>query len=407
MSAREVVLPRSKSICNRLMVMEALAGRRLPRFAGECEDIADIRRCLEKGIAEGDCFIKESGTALRLLTAFFSIRRPWGSSAILRCSGRLAQRPLEELIDALVASGMPQPSVRVDENGEKSIEIVSSALQGGEISVATDTTTQYASALLLIAPYMKKGLRLRLKGSNIDSPYISMTVKLMRECGAEVKVHDEGVIEVESGEYSIFPQPAEVEADWSSAAFFYEYVALNGGKVFMPGLYADSHTMLQGDREVMRLFADNLGVATEIADEGVVIENVGGKSDSLEADMSATPDLVIPLAVSCCFKGVRFAFHGVGALRHKESDRIASLTLALGRMGYVVEERKINGVSALVWEGALSADHSAGGSVEDAGDHRIAMAIEAAGRGFRAAHPECVKKSFPEFYSEIKKLKSI
>lgn len=394
----EIRLPASKSECNRLLMVAALAGRPLPVFGGECEDIADMRRCIEQGIAEGECHIKESGTALRFLTALFAVLPPYGKTTVIKCSGRLAQRPLEPLMKALVSAGMPQPRVGVDGEGVKSIAVVSSELKGGGVEISTKESTQYTSALLLIAPCMENGISLRLSGGNASSPYIRMTIDLMRRCGARVDTSDSLVRVHPGGYHSPSAIESPVEADWSAAAFFYEHVAINGGRLLLRGLRMEDS--LQGDRNAANLFL-RLGVRSEQTSEGVVIEKTGEGSRSIRGDMSATPDLVPPLVAACCFTGKSFRLEGLGALRHKESDRIASVRGAMRAMGFLVEFEKED--CSLCWNGERTrvAEEK---EIEDCGDHRIAMAVEAAGKGFHALHPQCVDKSFPEFCKELNKL---
>lgn len=394
---KEIRLPASKSECNRLLVIATLAGCPLPLFDGECEDIADMRRCIEQDIAEGECYIKESGTALRFLTALFAALPPYGKTTVIKCSGRLAQRPLEPLLKALISAGMPQSCVEVDGEGVKSIAVVSSELKGGNVEISTKESTQYASALLLIAPCMENGISLRLSGGNASSPYICMTIDLMMRCGARVDTSD-SLVKVYPGGYGTPQTLGSVEADWSAAAFFYEHVAINGGRLLLRGLRMEDS--LQGDSDAANLFL-RLGVRSEHTSEGVVIEKTGEGSRSIRSDMSSTPDLVPPLVAACCFTGTFFRLEGLGALRHKESDRIASVCAAMRAMEFLVGFDK-EGCS-LLWNGerTLPAREK---EIEDCGDHRIAMAVEAAGKGFHALHPQCVEKSFPTFYEEMSKL---
>lgn len=396
----EIELPASKSECNRLMVISALAGRPLPVFRGECEDIADIRRCLERAMAEGECCLKESGTALRFLIALFAAMEPYGRTTVIRCGGRLAQRPVNTLLKALVEAGMPEPVVEVDSDGVKSIGIVSSRLKGGSLTLPTSVSTQFASALLLTAPYMEKGLRLTLEGGNATSPYIDMTRMMMLLCGAFVDTAESfsgKEIEVKPSGYSTVMLPESVEADWSAASFFYEYIAINGGKLLLRGLRTKGS--LQGDSEAAKIFA-MLGVTTTPCSEGVVIERTGVPARKLTMDMSRTPDLVPPVVAACCFTDTPFRLYGLAALRHKESDRLKSVAVAMKEMGFHVEKDD----EMLQWDGTHTLAAVSGSRIADYSDHRIAMAVEAAGKGYRAKHPRCVEKSFPMFYEEMKKL---
>lgn len=401
MDVVEINLPSSKSECNRLMVIACLAGKILPVFEGECEDIADMRRCIKRGLEEGECYVKESGTALRFLTALFAVKTPFGRSTVIRCGGRLAQRPLDTLIEALVKAGMPAPVVEVNEKGEKSIRIESSHLKGGSLTVPTSVSTQYASALLLTAPYMQEKVKMTLTGKNKFSPYIDMTVKLMLRSGALLSMEegsDEKKIIVEPSGYTGI---CDVEADWSAASFFYEYVALNGGSLLLRGLKSSADS-LQGDSRIAGIF-NAFGVTTECKNEGVLIEKKDNCTPLIfRSNMSETPDLVMPIVATCCFLGVSFILEGVETLRHKESDRLKSVCDAMRDMGFDVSAESGN---TLIWRGDRCIGLPSGSAVRDASDHRVAMAIEAACKGYRAEHPDCVEKSFPDFYKELNKLK--
>ncbi len=396
----EVILPVSKSECNRLLVIAALVGKGLPEYEGECEDIADMRRCIERALQEGRCYVKESGTALRFLTALFAAMAPYGKDTLIGCGGRLARRPLEPLVRELENLGMSAPVLQKGEEGEKLMWIKSSFLKGGRLSVSTSVSTQFASALLLIAPYMQRDLLLNLTGKNMFSPYIDMTVRLMRACGARVSMMEETgekIIIVEKGEYSATCEP---EADWSAASFFYEYVAVNGGSVLLRGLH-DPDLSLQGDSKVAGIFRF-FGVITTCTDEGVRIERKETpESKNFRYDMRETPDLVMPVVAACCFLGIQFIIDGIASLRHKESDRLSSVCEAMSDMGFSVREEE---GSILKWDGERCMNLRKNFVVRDASDHRVAMAVEAADKVFRAEHPECVGKSFPDFYNQLNKL---
>ena len=371
----------------------------LPVFERECEDIADMRKAIGDGLEKGECFIKESGTALRFLTAFFAVAPPAGTVTCIKCSGRLAQRPLDGLIDALVELGMSRPKIEM-KGGVKSIFIPASPLHGGRIKVSSSLTSQFVSALLLIAPSLSGSLR--LEGNYESLPYVRMTAALMRRCGAKVHVTTD-FIEVANLPYRNLDAAENVEADWSAASFFYEYVALNGeAPLLLKNLR--SHESLQGDaRWLPRLFYD-LGVTTDDEGEGTLIDRFPSRTVYSRYDLSSCPDLVMPYIVTCCFAGTNFRLRNIGTLRHKESDRISAMVTAMRGMGFVLREEGEKENPVLVWSGERCEPLPLGSRLEDASDHRIAMAIEAAARGYHAAHPECVDKSFPGFYDELKKL---
>lgn len=398
-----IQLPRSKSICNRLLVIEALAGMPLSRFDMECADIEDMRQSILDGRDHGVCHVKESGTALRFLTAFFAIGRPIGTVTEIKCSGRLAERPIDRLLEYLVKFGMSSPEV-VEASGCKTIRLIASKLKGGDIEIDTSKTTQYASALLLIAPYMNEGLTVRLPQSITAYPYIDMTVRMMKNYGAAVEVSDRE-IRVQPEKYKDIAVTLPVEADWSAASFFYEYIAINGGTILLEGLNPD--TTLQGDGKELPWLFYNYGVTTDILDNGIEISKSESPALYVRKDFASFPDLVIPFVMTACFTGVKFQCTGIEALHHKESDRVEALKTAMQQMGFLLVSNDIDGKEALLWKGDTCTPLPKGSKIDDASDHRMAMAIEASGKGYKAMHPQCVEKSFPQFYEMLDRLKHI
>lgn len=370
-----VSLPLSKSIANRRYILDALEGKPLfvPDDGSDCGDLADMRKCISDLMDTGRCRVKESGTALRFLVALAACG-VWGEGKEyeISCGGRLAERPVEPLLEALVRLGMEKPAVSVDAQGTKRIRLVSCRLRGGKIDMDCSLSSQFASALLLVSSRMEKILELSC--GEKESPYIAMTRSMLER------------------------KETVYEADWSAAAFFYEYTALHGGDIFLKGLVPPEKS-LQGDARCSELFA-RFGVKSEVREGGIAIwrdEKVKHPS-ILAVDMSETPDLVPALVVTCCLSGVNFCIEGVSALRHKESDRIKALEDCMRSFGYVLESDG----EMLLWKGERCIPDT--GKVEDHADHRIAMAIEASGLR-ETRHPQCVEKSFPHFMEEIGKIR--
>lgn len=406
---KEINLPLSKSILNRLILMSALRNEMVKATdipaLGLSADIEEMCGGIESGLATGKCFIRESGTALRLLTAFFAVCSP-GRIFTLECAGRLALRPLQPLLTSLVRLGMKEPQVNVAAEGRKSITIESAELKGGSLRLGSSVSSQFATALLLVAPYMRRPLRLHLSSKQVSASYIEMTVKLMRIAGIRVDTCSDirkQIIEVHNGTYAdIGPMIGQCEADWSAAAFFYEYVALNGGRLLLRGLKAPDDSV-QGDADCATLFA-RLGVVGERTDEGIVIRRDENMTTCwrMMLNMQETPDLVPPIVAACCLSGTNFLIEGIGALRYKESDRIDALYKAMRQMGYMLDTCK----ESISWSGGKNL-YDVNVPVDDSGDHRIAMAVEATARRsqFRkCSNPHCIGKSFPQFMDEMRKL---
>lgn len=386
----EVILPASKSISNRVLIINALADSVMPvHNLSDCDDTAVMLHVLN---SNGSCFdVGHAGTAMRFLTAYLArIAGKWEITG----SDRMKQRPVAVLVDALNRLG-----ARIEykeKEGFPPLIIRGAYLEGGEIEIPASVSSQYISALMMIAPYMEKGLKLILKGQVVSRTYIHMTAAIMRQFGAEVQT-GEKVIEVRPCPYT--PVPFSVESDWSAASYFYEWLAIKGeGELYLPGLHADS---LQGDARQADVWG-KLGVDTFFEADGVRLKAHSSSVSLLEFDFTEMPDLVQSFVVACCLKGIPFAFSGVETLRIKETDRIAALTKEMVRLGYCLKSR---GDSHLFWDGS----RCAAGALEipTYHDHRMAMAFAPAAwkyPGLVIRDKEVVTKSFPGYWEQFEKV---
>lgn len=385
----EVRLPASKSISNRVLIINALADNNLPvENLADCDDTNSMLRVLNSDDNRFD--IGHAGTAMRFLTAFLSrIVGCWEITG----SERMQQRPISVLVDALNQLG-----ARIEYTGKPGcppLRIHGSLLLGGEIEMPASVSSQYISALMMIAPYMANGLKIKLTGKIVSRTYIEMTCHIMADFGAEVTFWESEII-VKPRPY--IPVPFRVESDWSAASYFYELLAISGqGEIRMPGLLQCS---TQGDSGQVSVW-EKLGVSTRFEEGGVVIS--GGKPEvtKLEYNFVEMPDLVQSFAVACCLMGLPFRFTGVETLRIKETDRLKALTDELGKLGYVLE---IEGDNALSWDGICRSK----GKLEIATyhDHRMAMAFAPAALkhpGMVIVDKEVVTKSFPDYWNELQK----
>lgn len=385
----EVRLPASKSISNRVLIINALADSPLPvENLADCDDTNSMLRVLN---ANGNRFdIGHAGTAMRFLTAFLSrIVGCWEITG----SERMQQRPISVLVDALNRLG-----ARIEYTGKPGcppLRIQGSLLLGGEIEMPASVSSQYVSALMMIAPYMANGLKIRLTGKVVSRTYIEMTRQIMADFGAKV-VFRESEIAIEPCPYT--PVAFRVESDWSAASYFYELLAISGeGEIRMPGLLQHS---TQGDSGQVGVW-EQLGVSTRFESDGVVISAGKPKVSRLEYDFVEMPDLVQSFAVACCVMGIPFRFTGVETLRIKETDRLAALADELEKLGYIL---KIEGDNLLSWDGACK--QAVKPEISTYHDHRMAMAFAPAALkhpGMVIVDKEVVSKSFPKFWEELQK----
>lgn len=362
-------LPLSKSMAMRAIVLEwTKTGNIDASLAELCDDTRILARNL------GDIYGSEldcgaSGAALRFLTAIAAATS--GTNCMITGSDRLCQRPVKPLVDALLSLGA---SIEyLGEEGYAPLRVRGRRLDGGDIAVDASQSSQAVSALMLAESRMTKPLNISYAGPVQSSPYIAMTKAMMAE------------------------RRPTVERDWSAAAFWYEIAALSAGWVTLTGLTDKS---LQGDRGIVELFG-RLGVVTEFADGNAELSATPDLYNNLDADLADMPDAVPALVVTAVLAGIPFRLTGVGALHHKESDRIASLTDAMLKVGVMLETENYG--NTLVWDGRRLPLTQL--PVFDTyGDHRMAMALAGAAiflPGIVVRDVEVVNKSYPGFWSDL------
>lgn len=380
-------LPKSKSIAARALILGALAGSdveadKLP----SCDDIYLLKAALDK--AEGAIDLGSSGTAMRFLTAFFAAQE--GCEVELYGSERLSHRPLMPLVSALRQLGAD--IVYLEKEGFLPIKITGKKLTGGEITLDSSASSQFASALAMIAPTLPGGLRINLGGQIPSLPYLKMTLEMLAHRGIEAHIEAYTAI-IPPGK--IEPCEAECEPDWSAASYWYAIAAASAGWITIPGLAPQS---LQGD-SVLKELGERFGVITEFTDEGAELSATPDIYSRLDMDMSDWPDLVPMLAVIGAVVGLPYVFQGVGSLRLKESDRLAGLSEGLAQIGVITEA----GAESFAWEGERVPVFQLP-QINPHGDHRIAMAFAAASFAFPGIvihSPRVVDKSYPGFFDDL------
>ncbi len=399
-----IQLPASKSISNRALVMNALAGAdTYPENLSKCDDTDVMVSALRDMPYEID--IKAAGTAMRFITALLSVGE---GEHVITGTERMRHRPISVLVDALRQLGADIEYA--GEEGFPPLRIRGKKLSGGKLEVPGNVSSQYISALLMIGPAMKEGLTLRLTGEIISRPYIDLTVCLMREFGADAEWSDPATIKVKPVKYS--PEPFYIENDWSAASYWYEIMALLNKKshdaadnqVIMSGLKDSSR---QGDSAVRYIFS-MLGVKTTFAEKNApkptdVTLSVHHRAlPRFDFDLVGQPDLAQTVVVTTALMGIPFRFGGLQTLRIKETDRIAALKTEMRKLGYVLDD-SVEG--ELSWDGTRC-EAMPEPVIDTYDDHRMAMAFAPAAimfPGMRMNNPEVVTKSYPEFWDELRK----
>ena len=384
-----VQLPSSKSICNRALILNALSYSPYQiQNLSDCDDTAVLVKALNSNSCDFD--IKAAGTAMRFLTAFLSkVVGEWTITG----TERMKNRPIKILVDALNSVGARIEYM--EKEGFPPLRIFGSALQGGEISLPGGVSSQYISALLMIAPLMEKGLTLHLEGNIISRPYIRLTLQLMEQFGVEAEWNGT-VIKVLPQEYN--PIPFTVESDWSAASYWYEMMALSKqAEIELKGLFKNS---FQGDSVVAKIF-QQLGVGTTYTSDGVILRKNGNVTKKLVYDFVNEPDLAQTFVVTCAFMNIPFRFTGLQSLKIKETDRIEALKVELRKLGYVLKDSKN---SILEWDGECC-ESDEFPSICTYEDHRMAMAFAPIAlvrpSGILIEHPDVVSKSYPHFWEHL------
>lgn len=385
-----VRLPASKSISNRVLILNALSNQpQKIQNISDCDDTNVMLHALQSGSSTID--IKAAGTAMRFLTAYLA-----GTTGVRTITGteRMKNRPIKILVDALTALGAEIDYI--EKEGYPPLQISGKLLEGGEISLEGGVSSQYISALLMIAPLMKSGLELHLTGEIISKPYLYLTIELIRQFGIEV--FQEGqTITIPPQQYQ--PVPFTVESDWSAASYWYEIAAFSQtAEIELQGLFTNS---LQGDSAISLLF-EQLGVNTTFTSSGVLLKkNQQIKCKQLEYDFTDIPDMAQTFVVTCVNMNIPFCFKGLQSLKIKETDRLAALQTELRKFGYVLT---IKDDSILQWDGKRR-DAEANPIVATYEDHRMAMAFAPMAlclpEGIRIADTGVVTKSYPNFWTNL------
>lgn len=353
-------MPLSKSVSNRALIINAMAGAEAPDPVASCRDIEIMADALGAHGATASVNVDASGTAMRFLTAYFAALP--GSDVVIDGCERMRLRPIAPLVDALRSLG-----ASVDYTGAEGfppLRVRGTRLTGGVVVMQADVSSQFISALLLVAPSASGAVTVMLDGEPVSAGYITMTIEMMRRQGIEVDSSFRKIT-VTPGSYT--PLKSVDEGDWSAAAYWYETAALSAGWLELTGLRPDS---IQGDRRVADIF-DELCVGTQWEDGIAALNPSPDQAPRLNIDLTDNPDLAPALAVTCCMLGIPFRFSGLRTLRIKECDRLEALCSELLKISFVAEADE---KGTLMWEGMRGPVRGIP-SVNSFGDHRIAMAF--------------------------------
>ena len=388
----KISLPTSKSISNRLLIMKALSSR---DFHIDGLSDSDDTKLLQQALSSTADIIDvgHAGTSMRFLAAYFAATN---QTKILTGSERMKNRPINDLVDALNQIGADIKYL--EKAGFPPIVTSGKQLSGNYVEIRGNVSSQFISAMLLIAPTLHDGLTIRIVGDSVSTSYIRMTQKLMKQCGIDSSFKN-NTIAVSRQEYH--SEGISVERDYSAASYWYQMAALaDDAELLLEGVTDKS---LQGDAIISQL-AFPLGVNTEYTYEGAVLTKHKNFCLAFGYDLVNSPDLVQTMAVACCLKNIRFRFAGVQTLRVKETDRITALQNELIKLSFVVKEISPDGT--IEWNGERVEPQKTA-IISTYNDHRMAMSFAPSAMFYpeiMIENPHVVSKSYPNFWNDLKNI---
>ena len=379
----------SKSESNRLLILKYIFKNIDIENISNSDDTKVLEQYLKNDSPLID--VHHAGTAMRFLTAYLSTKK--NNSFKITGSDRMQNRPIEVLVTALNELGAD--ITYLNNSGFPPLNINGKKLDGGEIFLSSELSSQYITALMLIAPSLKHGLTINLKGPITSRPYIAMTSVILNRIGVKCEFF-ENKISIKST-HLIKNSIQKVESDWSSLSYFYSIVALSEGSELSIGSY--SLNSIQGDKKLVEIYK-KLGVETTFKNDVVFIKNniKPESTQSLELNLSDTPDIAQTIAVTCFGLGLPCDLYGLHTLKIKETDRLKALKIELTKLG---AEVKITKDSFHLNKSSEMKSHV---SIETYNDHRMAMSFAplAVCKPIIINNPGVVTKSFPDFWNHLK-----
>ena len=386
----------SKSETNRLLLLQALYPNITLENSSESDDSKVMIDALQKSkivtLQSSIIDVHHAGTAMRFLTAFFAIQE--GKEVILTGSSRMKQRPIKILVDALNQLGA---EISYEEKeGFPPIKIKGKKLLQNKVTLPANVSSQYISALLLIAPKLQNGLELTLEGEITSIPYIKMTLALLNEIGVETSFVDNRITVNQKSE--IVNHQSTIESDWSSASYWYSIIALSeiGTQINLSSYKKNS---LQGDSALVEIYK-NFGVETAFNDNNSITISKSSNSQFTihNFQLNNSPDIAQTIAVTCFGLGVSCHLTGLHTLKIKETDRLEALKNELSKLGAIIS---VTNDSLTIKESNNQIIES---SIATYQDHRMAMAFAplALKVSIIIEDAEVVSKSYPTFWEDLK-----
>ena len=385
--ASNITISGSKSESNRLLLLKAIYPALSITNLSDSDDSEVMQKALKSKSDVID--IHHAGTAMRFLTAYFASQE--GRAITLTGSDRMKERPIQILVDALRDLGAQIDYL--ENEGCPPLKITGSHLIKSKISLPAHVSSQYISALMLVAPSLDQGLEITLQGQITSIPYIKMTLQLLHQIGVKAHFENQTIKVYPKGQMT--PKMITVESDWSSASYFYSFVALSDiGTQITLSSYKESS--LQGDSILANIYKE-FGVQTTFLEDSIVLEKVEINLDEKHFDLVTCPDIAQTIAVTCLGLGIKCDLVGLHTLKIKETDRLEALKTEIKKLGGIVS------VTDKSLHLASSTSLNSNIEIETYHDHRMAMAFAplALKTTLKIKDAMVVTKSYKAFWDDL------
>jgi 3-phosphoshikimate 1-carboxyvinyltransferase len=386
----QIAITGSKSETNRLLLLQALFPNITLANTSNSDDSEVMQKALKGNEEIVD--IHHAGTAMRFLTAYFAVNE--GREVVLTGSPRMKERPIKVLVEALQQLGA-QISYE-NEEGYPPIRIKGQKITANKVNIPANVSSQYISALLLVAPKLQNGIEITLVGEITSIPYIKMTLALLNDLNIQTSF--EGNVIKVYPKTEVQSKVMTVESDWSSASYFFSLAALANEASISLSSYKEAS--LQGDSALVEIYS-KMGVETRFEDNKItLVKQTNFKLETLNLDLNNTPDIAQTIVVTCLGLGIGCHLTGLHTLKIKETDRLEALRIELTKLGADISVT--NDSLTLV----ASKNITSNVKIATYNDHRMAMAFAplALKVSIIIENAEVVSKSYPDFWEDLKNL---
>jgi 3-phosphoshikimate 1-carboxyvinyltransferase len=391
--AIELSITGSKSETNRLLLLQALYSNIQIENASNSDDSEVMIEALQQLTNNPTTIdVHHAGTAMRFLTAFFAIQE--NKEVVITGSSRMKERPIKVLVDALQELGAE--IYYKEKNGYPPLHIIGKKITKNKISIPANVSSQYISALLLVAPKLENGLEITLQGKITSLPYINMTLSLLKEIGVTTSF-EKNIISVQPTTYNLQPTTLIVESDWSSASYWYSIIALSeiGTAITLSHFKKNS---LQGDAVLPEIY-NNFGVKTVFENNKITLQKVENHQlSTISFELNNSPDIAQTIAVTCFGLGITCDLFGLHTLKIKETNRLLALKIELEKLGAKVV---ITNDSLHIQSSKINTKNCVINTYQD---HRMALAFAPLAIKFPLIiqDAQVVSKSYPTFWNDLK-----